>query len=225
MKNFAWSYSTLGLFEQCPLRYKYKKIDKLPEPPAPALEKGLRLHKHCEDFLKGKTKTVNPEVKTIEPHLKALKKYKAQSELKMQFDRDMQPLADWFDKRVWLRVVLDAHYVNDNTVQTYDFKTGKVYEDKHAEQGQVINMASLSWYPNVERAEFKGIYIDQVDQDGYGKTIQYTTDTQQSLPDLIAKWTARADVIENATEYAANPTKLCGWCPYSGTKNGPCRHG
>ena len=47
----SWSYTTLSDYERCPFYLKCKKIDKLPEPKGPALDRGIKIHKKCEDYL------------------------------------------------------------------------------------------------------------------------------------------------------------------------------
>ena len=46
----SWSYSAYALYDQCPAKYRYAKIDKLPEPRSEALERGDRIHKEVEAY-------------------------------------------------------------------------------------------------------------------------------------------------------------------------------
>jgi len=51
----AWSYSKFSCYKTCPFQFKCKYIDKLKEPPAPPLVRGIAIHQECEDFLNGET--------------------------------------------------------------------------------------------------------------------------------------------------------------------------
>jgi len=52
MKYAPYSYSKIGTFQQCPLKYKLQYVDKLPvdQAPSPAIERGLAAHKFAEDY-------------------------------------------------------------------------------------------------------------------------------------------------------------------------------
>lgn len=221
-KPSAWSYSALKLYEQCPLRYKYSKIDKLPEEEAEHLKRGNALHKQAELFLKGEIKKVPEGIKSIEKILKDLKKNQATSETRYQFNVEWKPVNSWFGKDVWLRAISDAEYDGEQPAQriVMDFKTGKIREQDHTSQGSLLALAVMSAKPAIESVAFYGIYIDQPEKiKAYG--IHYNID-------LAAKrkpWENRVKVMFGDEEYKPNPGALCGWCPYSKTKKGPCKHG
>ena len=57
----TWSYSRLGVFEQCKFRAKLQYVDKIPEPARPlpegktehANDRGTRVHEEAEIFVRG----------------------------------------------------------------------------------------------------------------------------------------------------------------------------
>ena len=52
----AWSYSRYADYKQCPLRFKLKYLDKVPEGDvSPAMERGSVIHKEGERYLKDPT--------------------------------------------------------------------------------------------------------------------------------------------------------------------------
>ena len=53
MRVTAWSYSRYALYELCPLKFKLKHIDKIPEPGSPAMERGDRIHKGVAAYVTG----------------------------------------------------------------------------------------------------------------------------------------------------------------------------
>ena len=60
IKN-GWSSSRYTVYDQCPAKAAYKFIDKLPEPPAPALDRGSLIHKQAELFIRGRPTPVVDE--------------------------------------------------------------------------------------------------------------------------------------------------------------------
>jgi hypothetical protein len=49
----TWSYSRLSVFEQCPKRYYYSSIEKIPTPQHPAATRGTNIHIEAENYIKG----------------------------------------------------------------------------------------------------------------------------------------------------------------------------
>ena len=54
----SWSYSKYSCYKLCPAQFKYKYIERIPQGPAPALERGLEIHDDAEKFMKGKLKKI-----------------------------------------------------------------------------------------------------------------------------------------------------------------------
>ena len=49
----AWSYSRYATYALCPLQFKLRYIDKIPEPQSPAMARGDRIHKEIARWLTG----------------------------------------------------------------------------------------------------------------------------------------------------------------------------
>ena len=84
----AWSYSALSLYEQCPLKYKLTKIDKLPEPKSPHLTRGLEVHDQCDKFLTGQSVNVPECAASFEAEMVELKALDPFTEQEWAFRRN-----------------------------------------------------------------------------------------------------------------------------------------
>ena len=48
MSGFNWSYSRLADYEKCAALYRFRHIEKLPEPKGDALTRGINIHTQIE---------------------------------------------------------------------------------------------------------------------------------------------------------------------------------
>lgn len=119
-----WSISKLFMYESCPMRFRLKYIDRIPElPPKPdsPLERGNRIHGNLENFLKDKEggDLKDNEAKRIEDFKPAL------NHLKELYDAGKATAEDnWFynydwevcdRKSVWLWAKLDFYVFDPDT--------------------------------------------------------------------------------------------------------------
>ena len=124
-KITSWSYSRYAQYDKCPAAAKYKFIDKLPEPPAPAMERGNVIHKLAENYTQGKIRKFPPELTAFKEQFTELKKSKPQLEQTWAFKVDWNETVwnDW--QGCWLRVKTDASCLDGTTLYVIDHKTGK----------------------------------------------------------------------------------------------------
>ena len=102
----AWSYSRLADYEQCPAKFKYKHIDRLPDPGSAAMQRGSDIHKAGENFLKGKGK-LTPEYKYFKKEMAELKQLSPLVEQQWGFTANWEQTG-WFGNDTWLRIVCDV---------------------------------------------------------------------------------------------------------------------
>jgi hypothetical protein len=214
-----WSYSAWQCYKQCPFKFKCDYIDGMPRVSSPALDKGNMVHKCAEDYLLGVRNDVDPTLLRLETLLKKIKKQKNLCvELGMAFTDKWVP-CPWDDPSAWLRMKLDVIYpVGTNTVQIYDWKTGRAYPD-HPEQLGIYALGV-----------FKGLEMDIVHASDC-----YTETGTVSKPEIFQRdreeralqtlWEKRASPMFNDTIFAATPNRFCKGCSRSKGKGGPCQHG
>ena len=131
-----WSFSRLTDFETCPYRFQLKYIEKLPEAPNPAAERGTEIHKQYENFALNKGPCPSEFFK---PRLEHFLKYnpKWSIETEWAFDKEWKPCS-WFDNATWVRIKPDLHIQHSIAGCTVvDYKTGKESIFKHTAQGQL----------------------------------------------------------------------------------------
>ena len=119
----SWSYSKLLDYEQCPYRVKLKYLDKVPQGPAPAAERGTMIHGYAEDYVMGKLNKLPGELAKFSNEFEVLRtEYKAKHvslEGEWGFDRDWMP-TDY--KGAWLRMKGDAILFQGTSAVVIDYK-------------------------------------------------------------------------------------------------------
>src|ERR1700690_4106646 len=165
----SWSYSRLQCYEECPAKAKFRILDKIPEPgdKSPALAHGTRVHalaaawvtkklpdfnawdgkelKQYEDELKAviKSKAIPEELARFKDEFAALVKAKARCEEMWNLDRRWSLLGAGWSPRTWLRIKVDAHYIDKKkVVHIIDHKTGKL-NPEHAQQRSIYAIGGL----------------------------------------------------------------------------------
>lgn len=229
----AWSYSRLAIFEQCKFRAKLAFIDKIPEPERPlppgkkehANDRGSRVHLGAEDFVQAKTTILLPELKSFDPEFHRLRDLYVNGQVALEgewgIDAEWNPVP-WMANNTWGRIKLDAivHLSPEHAV-VIDYKTGKKWgnEVKHAEQGQLYQLAAFLRYPELQVIDVELWYTDQDD-------ISHMRYTQKQGMRFFRNFDDRAKAMTTATEFPPNPNMFtCKWCPYGPTGTGHCTKG
>lgn len=219
----SWSYSRYSEHDRCAASYKYKYIDKLPEPESPALERGSEVHKTLAQYVRGDIPRMNPYDTAPVPGWTYFGRLLDQL-------RDMDPLVEqdwgftdswkptgWFAKDTWLRTKLDAALIyEDGTADVVDYKTGKK-RPEHAKQAELYAISVMCRYAQVHSVTVRYWYIDS----GEEAVFRFS---RTSLKELLAKWTERAERMLRDKLLAPNPGIHCRWCPFSASKGGPCKY-
>lgn len=209
----SWSYSALKNYKSCPRKVKLSRIDKIKEPGSPAMERGTAIHLLAETFIKEKQKRMPEELLKFEKLIKRLASKGAVCEEEWAFRKDWTPCG-WFDADCWLRAKLDARLEVGTTMEIYDWKTGKTYEDNKA-QCSFYAMLTFILYPWIKKVKTTLCYLDSGDE----QTDTYTSD---ELTDMIAAWEEEARPMLSDTIFAPRPSYLCKYCFYSKAKNNNC---
>lgn len=228
----AWSYSRLTVFEQCKQRAKLAYIDRIPEPERPlppgktehANDRGHRVHEAAERFIQGDGELI-PELNAFRTEFLRLRKLYAEGKVSLEgewaVDRDWEP-TDWRSNNTWARIKLDAFvHLSKSHGVVIDYKTGKKFgnEVKHAEQGQLYQLAAFLRYLDMEVIDVEFWYTDQDDI----THMRYTRD--QGLR-FFRYFDSRGEAVTTTLDFPPNPNKIsCRWCPYSPRGTGHCEVG
>ncbi len=209
------------MFKQCPLKYKKKVIDKLPDPSGPAAERGTHIHKLAEGYVNGHIKGLPKELAKYKDEFKTLRalKRKEPDHVLTEFDCSMTPewthtsYDDW--NGVYVRAYIDLLRLGENTAIYIDYKTGKKYPD-HKDQGHLYATTVFCLDESIESVSGEFWYLDSGDL----MTFEYERSALQRMIDV---WERRVEKIKNEKHFDAMPGPLCKWCNYHVSKGGDCR--
>lgn len=231
-KVTSWSFSRYVDYTTCPARFKYKHLDKLPEPPSPAMERGTAIHKLAEDYVKGALAKLPQELAQFKAEFARLKKEKikfVEEQWAYRADWAHTMWNDWTG--CWLRVKMDVAYINveHNALVPIDHKTGKFREEKNAEyltQLELYGLAGLVQHPTVDVVSPRLWYLDQgrvyPDPEQDEPEIEYFRKDEAALK---KKWTARVKPMFNDTTFRPTPSDAgCRYCHYRKANGGPCKY-
>lgn len=110
----------------------------------------------------------------------------------------------FFDKEAWLRGVIDAHIIKDDTAVVFDWKTGKEWEDPF--ELEIFALLLRCHHPEIKKAT--GYYVWLRDS---------KLGEEHDLSDFagtFGKVLKFHDEIENKENFEKKtPGPLCKWCP------------
>lgn len=225
MRIKAWSYSRLNVYSKCPKMFKFKFIDKLPEPPSPAMERGNQIHKKAEAYAKGELSRVPTELKLFAPQFRELKKKKQAFavEENWAFTKDFKQVTQWDNwNGAWCRVKIDLvlHDKKSDNYTVIDHKTGKVRHEEHAEQLELSALATFLSVPTADKITVENWYIDH----GPGYTQPHDFERKQAAS-LKKKWIAKVKPMMSDVKFNERPGSYCRWCAFSKSRGGQCKFG
>lgn len=208
MKSFAWSFSALTRYENCPKQYweinhqkNFKDEDSSFSTDGKAVHDAL-----YKRVLKG-TPLPLP-MRNLEDMASRFAEADGEKhgEMKLALNRQMQPV-DYFAKDVWVRVVIDLLIVSGTTAVVIDWKTGKVKED-YTQMGLCAAVLAR-WMPEIDL--FKTVLVWTAHKKLSPKN--YTTSKLQEVwNDLLPRVNKIEESIATTT-FPAKASGLCGYCP------------
>ena len=211
MSDIAWSYSRLKLFEDCPFKFYTMNISKqVKDTGSEAMDAGKRDHESLQKRVESAT-PLPAHLTQMEGVCRQFDQAKAHgynvlTEKQWAFTRDFKPTG-WFEKNVWVRVILDVGVVGKTKALVADYKTGKRNPDW--DQLQLFAAATMLQYPEVQHVTAQFLWTKQGAEDK-----EEFTRTQ--LPEIWARFIPRVEKIQeaNATRnWPKKPGRQCSWCP------------
>jgi len=210
--RLSHSYSSIKLFENCPLRYYRQRIKKdVKDEGGEASMYGERIHTFLENRLKGAGLPV--EVEQYEPLCQSVERLAKQGELFIEHElvlNDNLIPTGWWDADAWLRSKLDVFVIVGADAVVMDWKTGKRKADNF--QMELFAAQVFKHYPQVQRVKTSLVWLKTMEMD----TEQFT---RLHMNTIWAEVMKRIQRIQDAYElgnWPARPSGLCRYCP--------CRH-
>jgi hypothetical protein len=192
--KLTWSYSSLGLFQQCPRKYYHLRVLKdIKEPETTAILYGKEVHLALEEYIRdGKPVPAQfKEFTEIADMLKAMPGDKL-CEYKMGLTKDIQACG-FFDENVWFRGVADLLIINGDTARVIDYKTGKSSEFADKKQLELMSLAVFKHFPKVRTVKAGLIFLVAND------FVKADFD-KKDAPLTWLKWIQETDRLEEAHE-------------------------
>ena len=206
------SPSSLKLWKECPFKWADCYIHGNRQPPGAAAQRGTDLHNMLEDFFNGSpypsgNKTLAPWQRLME----GLAATDCTAEGEIAVDRNWQQI-DYKSPFAYYRGKKDLHYEHGTTLNLYDWKSGKIYDD-HEFQG--ASYAAMS--PNYEIVNVRFVYLD------HPHVIKSWTYTTQEVAAKRVEFSTLIEEVRLAEEYPATPGDGCTWCHLSWRRGGSCK--
>lgn len=224
----SWSFSALQVYEKCPYAAKLKYVDRIKAPGNKYSERGVQIHAALENYVRGDTPEMSPDLTAFTPELEKIRNLYSQGrvivEQEWAHDRKWE-IVDWKADHAWLRLKLDLMVDLDaHTGLVVDWKSGKKFgnEIKHAEQGQLYAGCTFLRNPHYTKVVTEFWYGDQDDI----TRVEYLP---KQAAAAIVKFEKRALAMTTATNFPPRPSIFtCRFCEYRKPDNyggtGDCKH-
>ena len=210
-----WSYSSLATFEQCPRRWYHQYHDGIRGKPTPAMDRGTKVHDQLEWALRAPDLRQRKKLGWVDKTVNRYRKMKGVlPEVSLNLTRHWRPIEHLPGDRIppgtyvtgRLDVVAPGFFA--------DWKTGKIYPDKHADQMRLYAIMLVS-ATGIAKWDSELVYVDQE----HIEPISFEFD---SIKESQRSWDERAQKIYKAKKFPKKPSPLCAWCPANRINGGPC---
>lgn len=228
--RFAFSYSRWALWKQCPAAYKYKNIDKLPEPASPAMERGRKVHDDVANYVDNKRDDRPKVLDRFTMLADGIRRVAPENKLvegQLAFDRDFKR-CDWFGPNAYTRFIWDAAIWDDQRreMNAVDWKTGQP-RGSYDDQMQIFAMPAYWTLPNLESFTGHLVYLDHGDSVAYpiDRATWFGAQGDPARKDgYYGMWLDNIARFEADTTFAPTPSfDACKFCKFKTAKGGPCQ--
>lgn len=212
----SWSWSRLSDWRQCPRKAKFKHVDRIKEPGSAAMDRGARIHKLAETYVRSGG-DLPVELSRFTRFFEAMRKRFVDTPKEIFLEESWAHDGTWAPcrwddwNRCVLRVKLDVAYMFGGVLQVCDLKTGQhraAEERVYSEQLELYATSALIHVPGVP-VEARLVFLDH--------GTEYEVDRKfvpEDLSGLIGKWDAAVAPMLADREFAATPNSKCHWCWY-----------
>ena len=207
--RLSHSYSSIKLYENCPLRYFRQRIVKdVVDEGGEASKYGERVHKFLEDRLNGAE--LPTEVVNYEPLCAAVERLSTGGELHIEKElvlNDELAPTTWWAPDAWLRSKLDVLVIRGDMAVVMDWKTGKRNPDFF--QMQIFAAQVFKHYPDVHKVKTVLTWLKDMKQDSE----EYSRENiNMAWTDIMQKIRRIHESLEH-DNWPARPSGLCRYCP------------
>jgi len=208
--KLSHSYSSIKLYEQCPLRYYLQRVEKsVVDTGNSASVHGERIHKYLEERIRD-NKELPQDAKHYEPLCQSVISAAEGNELYLEKElvltEELTPTT-WWEPNAWLRSKLDVVIIGPKKAVVMDWKTGKRKPDTF--QLGLFAAQVMKHYPQIETVSTSFVWLKDMamDKEDYHR---------ESINEVWADIMTRIRRIHQSAEHQvwpARPSGLCRWCP------------
>lgn len=224
---FRWSFSQWETYNQCPQKWKFGSVLKLPrKPPGPAASRGSEIHDSVEKYIQGGDLTdLHPAVKP--KYIPILNEFKRHpngdryTEKKIAFDAEWH-ICDSKSKFASCVAVLDAaRYTKASpdvpgVLEIGEWKSGKP-KDSHADQRRLYAMFGYRyWYADI--VNVTTYYLEDT-----APPARTVLNTEEGFGRMMDLWGSRIRTMQRDEMCAPRPSFGCRFCDFSKDAGGPCQ--
>lgn len=239
------SPSSISSWTQCPLKYKWSRIDKLPEPPTSAQVLGNMTHETLEELLMLPVgNRTRPEARQIMvrqwhekwdehcanelrlgPYDRHLLRWNAWSCVENYFGledpNEIEPSGledELFGEVAGVPVLgfIDRWLMTDDGAVISDYKTGKVSKPPYDAEKRLQLMVYVDLVESLKGVKVVDTELIYLKGKGTKVTYEPTEAHRQTMRVTVDKVWSELDKSCEAGTFATNKTKLCDWCAYKG---------
>jgi PD-(D/E)XK nuclease superfamily len=212
-KEFAWSFSKLKAFEDCPRRFHETTIlkDKWPEERSEQLEWGDAVHVALAKALKT-GEPLPTQFQLYQPWIDKVVRTPGEmlveDQCKWAINRKFKPVP-WFAKDVWLRSVADVVKLDPPAALVVDWKAGK---SANGDPIQLIltSLMLLVQFPKIQCVRSDFVWLQE---DHQTTQVLYRNEAPDRWAALIPRIKRLQEAVVNE-EFPPKPGRFCKrWCP------------
>jgi len=208
--RLSHSYSSIKLYENCPLRYFRQRIVKdVIDEGGEASKYGERVHAFLETRLKENT-LLPQEVAHYESLCSSVERIAQGGELCIEKElvlTDNLTPTTWWEPDAWLRSKLDILVISGEIANVMDWKTGKRNADQF--QMQLFAAQVFKHYPEVTRVKTSLVWLKDMAMD---TEVYYRSGVNTIWAEVMKRIQRINDSLEH-DNWPAKPSGLCRYCP------------
>jgi len=208
--RLSHSYSSIKLYENCPLRYFRQRIVKdVVDEGGEASKYGERVHAFLETRLKENT-LLPQEVAHYESLCSSVERIAHNGELFVEKElvlTDNLTPTTWWEPDAWLRSKLDILVISGDMANVMDWKTGKRNADQF--QMQLFAAQVFKHYPEVTRVKTSLVWLKDMAMD---TETYYHSGVNTIWAEVMKRIQRINDSLEH-DNWPAKPSGLCRYCP------------
>ena len=209
-----YSPNMLKTFKSCPLKYKFKYIDRISLPQkASFFEKGKKVHALANYYLKGDDiskfePTLNENEKIAWNNLKS-NEFFSYKYVNSEYNLSCKIGDYWIGGR--LDAIVKKHKNESETYYILDYKTGSIPKNPEYDYQTMVYLLCLSSAPFITpQDEIKFVYIDLKNNQNY--VIDFTQEKKVEYEKAITTICSNIENIQIPEDIEHQ--KMCDFCEY-----------